>query len=275
MQRIAGIALTSVLVMGLATLTALGDHGRQSNSKSGGKGPSNSQPQGKSGGKQSTHQGEKHKGHEVSTSHPKNPGGLGKKPGPHKPFWPELKNVAKNPNVGPGAQAAINTINAGNFLSSTERQDLTELVVGNPAKLSEDELKAVQAALDYDALAKREEQYLKLENATGERLTVWLHYQSLDDKQALTWFPVKPVDAEKALRYVLEPNATMYLGDGEVRIAAARARVWAESDSGRKWQSYRDTDLKMKPTERESSRVMGTYSLRLVGDQASAEQARK
>jgi hypothetical protein len=190
-------------------------------------------------------------------------------------MWPELKSVAKNPNVGPGAQNALNTLISGNFLSADGRQALADLMVGNPANLNEDELKAVQAALDFDALAKREEQYLKLENATGERLTVWLHYQSLADKQALAWFPVKPVDPEKALRYVLEPNDTLYLGDGEVRIAAARARVWAESDSGRKWSTYRDADLKLKPADGQDKRDMGTYPLRLVGSAASAEQARK
>src|SRR5262249_54843360 len=203
---------------------------------------------------------------------PRNAGATGKKP-PKVQDFDVIKNVGKNPNVGPGAQGAINTIVSSEFLSSTQRQDLNDLVAGNPAKLGEEDLKAVQAALDYDALAKREERYIKLENATGERLRIWLHYQTFDEARKLAWFPTKPVDPDKALRYVMEPNATVYLSEENQRIAAARARVWAESDSGHKWLAYRDRDLQLKPAEREEVLEMGTRTLRLVGSDAKMNQA--
>src|SRR6516225_6542494 len=125
--------------------------------------------------------------------HRKNPIDPGKQKGPMHPWAESLKKVGGSPNVGPGAQGAINTIVSGNFLSTTERQDLTNLLAANPANLGEDDLKSVQAALDYDARAKREERYLELENATGERLTVWLHYQTFDEEQTFSWYPIKPV----------------------------------------------------------------------------------
>lgn len=288
MTRITSIALTSVLAMSIAALTAAGAQKHQSSSKGGGKaqssgkhqdkssgsGKSSGQQQSKSGAKSATNHVEKHKDHGSQTAHPKNPRNPDNKSAPIGPRS-LMKDVAKNPNVGPGAQGAIKNFESGGFLSSTDRQNLNDLIAGNPAGLGENDLKAVQAALDFDALSKREEQFLRLENATGERLTVWVHYNTLADKDAFEWLPTKPVDPEKALRYVVEPNATVYLADQGTRIAAARARLWAESDSGYKWLTYRDKDLKMKPAEKQDIREMGTRTLKLVGNQATGAQAAK
>jgi hypothetical protein len=285
MKRIASIALTSVLAISIASFDAFGGQKYQPGSKGGtppskgkrqdksrNRGQSSAKEKGLISGTNSTSQVDAKKGTPPPTLPPTNPGVKGKKPGPKHYFEP-LKNVGKNPNVGPGAQGAINTAVSGEFLSSTERQNLSELVAGNPAKLGEDDLKAVQSALDYDALAKREERYIALENATGERLTVWLHYQSFDERMEMAWFPSKPVDPEKARRYVVEPSATVYLSDHGVRVAAARARVWAESDDGHKWLAYRDRDLALKPSDKQASSEMGTKTLRLVGDDVQTEQA--
>src|SRR5262249_23132524 len=150
------------------------------------------------------------------SNHPKNPIDPGKLKGPLKPpVMESLKKVGGSPDAGPGAWGASNTMVSANFLPANQRQDLTNLLAANPANLGEDDLKAVQAALDYDARAKREERYLELENATGERLTVWLHYQTFDEEQQLSWYPTKPVDAEKALQYVLEPETKLKLSHGK------------------------------------------------------------
>ena len=286
MKRLANLVITSVLVISFATLNALGGQKGQSGSKGGmppSKGrqkekaidqaQSNSQNKGKDNGTGSTNQLDVKKGPSAPTLPPMNPGDKGKKPGPTKKYAESLKNVAKNPNVGPGAQAAINTAMSGEYLSSTDRQNLNKLVAGNSADLGEDDLKAVQAVLDYDALAKREERYIKLENATGERLTVWLHYQSFDENQEMAWFPTKPVDAEKARRYVVDPDASVYLSDHGVRVAAAKARVWAESEGGHKWLAYRDCDLALKPSDKQGTSEMGTHTLRLVCSDSKTEQA--
>ena len=267
MKRSVRIALISVLALSFAVLEARSDNKKQAPSK-GGAGQTNGSQKGISktndGIKQPIVGTDLKKVQIPPSSHPKNPIDPGKVKGPMHPWAESLKKVGGSPNVGPGAQGAIDTILSGNFLSATERQDLTNLLAANPANLGEDDLKSVQAALDYDARAKREERYLELENASGERLTVWLHYQTFDEEQKLSWYPTKPVDAEKAYRYVLEPNTKTKLGSGTNPIAAARARVWAESESGHKWLTYRDSDLKLKP-EKNDSREMGTYPLRLVG----------
>jgi len=268
MNRSIRIALISVLALSFAVPEARSDNKKQSSSKGGSgqtNGAQNRTIKTIGGIKQPIVGSDMKKVQVPPSNHPKNPIDPGKLKGPLKPpVMESLKKVGNSPNVGPGAQGAINTIVSGNFLSATERQDLTNLLAANPANLGEDDLKAVQAALDYDARAKREERYLELENASGEKLTVWLHYQTFDEEQKLSWYPTKPVDAEKALRYVLEPNTKVKLGDGANRIAAARARVWAESESGHKWLTYRDSDLRLKP-EKNDSREMGTYPLRLVG----------
>jgi hypothetical protein len=275
MHRSTRIALISVLALTFAALEARSDNKGHSSSQHN-KGQTGTIPKGneksKTNDKKTVGQGNFQKVQVPSAIHPKNPTDLGKSKGPMKPLMMPLKKVSNNPNVGPGAQGAINTLVSGNFLSANERQDLTDLVAGNPANLGEDDLKSVQAALDYDALAKREERYLELENASGERLTVWLHYQTFDEEQKLAWYPTKPVDQEKALHYTLEPNAKLKLGDGTNQIAASRARVWAESESGHKWLTYRDSDLKLKP-EKKDSREMGTCPLRLVGAETGPKQA--
>jgi hypothetical protein len=136
---------------------------------------------------------------------PVNPPGPGKnKPPKTTPTFVKAAAVTKNPNVSPGAKNAINRVAAGSFLDANGRQELNNLVAGNPANLNEDELKAVQEVLDYDALAKREQRYLKIDNASGERVTLWLHHQSLADQDKWEWLPTKPVDEEKALRFVLD-----------------------------------------------------------------------
>jgi hypothetical protein len=276
MCRITTIALTSVLTMTFAAWTASGGQKHQSPPKSSGQGQSSGQHQNKTGGKKTSGGKEIHKDHGgVHTTPPKNPNPPGKTTGIRKTLSRSLKNVADNPKVGTGAQTAINNFQSGGFLSATDRQNLNDLVAGNPARLGEDDLKAVQAALDFDALAKREEQYIRLENATGERLTVWVHYQILADKDAFEWMPTKPVDQEKALRYVVEPNTTTYFSNDGARIAAARVRLWAESDSGTKWTTYRDQDYKLKPADRQDVREMSTRTLKLVGNQASGAQAAK
>jgi hypothetical protein len=267
------------------SFNALGGQKSQSGSKTGApqakgkhqdksrdQGQSNANDKGKDDGSNSTKQADAKKGTQLPNLPPLNPALNGKKPGPTQ-HLEYLKNVGKNPNVGPGAQGAINKAVSGEFLSSGDRESLNGLVAGNPAKLGEDDLKAVQAALDYDALAKREEKYIKLENASGERLTVWLHYQAFDENKEMAWFPTRPVDPEKARRYVVENGASVYLSDHGVRVAAARARVWAESDNGHKWLNYRDRDLALKPSDKDAISEMGTHTLRLVGDDGKTEQA--
>jgi hypothetical protein len=289
MHRFLTLATACLFSLTLAALGASGDHGRSSSSAKGGnknasdgkhtgsgdKSGKHPHPMDK-GGKQTKGPHGDHKGHHVSEVHPKNPTAHEKKAPPKMAkTLKTLKKLSKSPNVGGPAKSAINTVLAGNFLNADERQDLTNLLAADGAELSEDERKAVQDALDWDALQKKEERYIKVENATGERLTLWLHYQSLAEKDEWDWFPTKPVDPEKALRYILEPGSNSYLSDNASRIAAGRARLWAESESGHKWTGYRDQDLQLKPSaDRKDLREMGTYALRIVGDENGRTQAK-
>lgn len=286
MQRFVTIATVCTLTLTLTAFGGRGEHkqsrptkgnGEQSKSTKGtGGNSSKGTPQGTGGAKkrQPEKKTELHAGKHEQLHIPKNANLMPPKP---PTMYPRklVTGVANNPRVGPGARNSLNSVLAGNFLDANGRQDLNNLLAGNPSGLNEDELKAVQAVLDYDALAKKEERYIKVENASGERVTLWLHYQSLADKDQWEWFPVKPVDQEKALRFELEPNSSAYLSDGKTRIAAGRARLWAESQTGYKWTGYRNEDLKLKPGDSKDPREMETYSLRLAGAENTHTQARR
>jgi hypothetical protein len=256
MRWFIGTALMVALILSLASPGARSNPPQHGSHKS----------QNQQGSKQGKPSVDLKKGQQNSTLPPKNSQPVGSQSGKHMQF-DRINNVGKNPNIGDGARDAIGTLVSGNFLSSDQRQDLNNLLTGNPANLKEDDLKAVQEALNYDAVAKKEEQYLKIENASGERLTVWVHYETLGEKNEFAWFPSQPVNEEKALRLELEPGSVTHVKENKVQVAARRARIWAESASGRKWLTYRDQDLVLKPKSdgREADK-MGTYPLRFVSN---------
>jgi hypothetical protein len=274
MNRFCSIAILCTLATSLAALSAGDDHKNA--------GPSQGHPMQPPGPVHLPVKGpqkpadNKEKGH-PDAHHPKNPPKAAKKlPKGIKPHSLTLEKIGQNPNVSPAAKNAIQSALAGEFLNAAGRQDLTNLLAGNPAGLTEDERKAVQAVLDYDGLAKKQERYIQIENATGERLTVWLHYQFLEARDEWEWLPTKPIDEARALKYVVEPNTKAYLTDGKVRIAAGRARLWAQAESGYQWNEYRDQDLQLQPArDRSEVREMGTYPLRLVNKDNVHTQVRR
>jgi hypothetical protein len=92
---------------------------------------------------------------------------------------------------------------------------------------------------------KQVRRYLKLANKTEERIRVWLQYRSVSQGGEWRWYPGEPGSESNALRYTFEPDESNYLNDSGrgVRVAASRVRIWAESETGRRWTKNLDSDL--------------------------------
>jgi hypothetical protein len=267
------VAIAAVGFLGLADVAASGQHGHSS-----GHGHSRS-----SGSNRRTSSVARRQGHHHSKS-----AGSTKKAGSDKSKGPQKKGglrrgilggVAKNPQVGADARGALNTALSGGFLSDSGRQSLSELIAGNPAHLSQDELEAVQSALDYDAQAKRELRYVRVENATGQPVTLWLRYQTLTDEGGWQWLPASLGERVRSLRYTLQPGTAGYLKSQDTWVAAGRVRVWAESASGQRWLTYRNRDLPLTATDADrTGDALATCTL-FLGETGflagSAAQARK
>ncbi len=87
--------------------------------------------------------------------------------------------------------------------------------------------------------------YLRVTNATGERLTLYVQLKTQDENEEWVWFPTAP-GGDQALVYELEPGQVMDLESGDWRVNGSRVRVWAESAS-REYVAFRDKDLWLVP----------------------------
>jgi hypothetical protein len=158
-----------------------------------------------------------------------------------------LGGIANNPQTPVPAQAALGNLLAGGFLSGQERQTLADLIAGGKSFLSEEEQKALAQGLEFDAERKKQVQrQFVIQNDTGERLRIWVHYYTLTDQGQWAWTPPLPADPGQALEYRIGPGS-FFLKNHDVRITANRVRVWAVSDSGRKWLANKDHDLLLVP----------------------------
>jgi hypothetical protein len=196
----------------------------------------------------------------ISSIAPVNPKNKGTPAGPMKqlglsprqPGLPPIQkqflgDIANKPQTPAPAQAAIGNLLAGGYLSGQERRALADLTAGGKNWLSEEEQKALAQGLDHDAQRKQQAQRsLVVQNTTGERLKIWVHYHTLTDQGQWAWTPALPADSGQAIEYLIEPGAYV-LKDHDTRLTANRVRVWAVSDSGRKWLANKDHDLWLVP----------------------------
>jgi hypothetical protein len=104
------------------------------------------------------------------------------------------------------------------------------------------------------------ESRLAVKNDTDEPLTVWVkayHRQSREGRLQWTWFP-QASGGEGAYRFIVKPgekkllDLSESLGESEIAsskkpglLAAARVRLWAESESGERWMEYKTKDLQI------------------------------
>jgi hypothetical protein len=124
--------------------------------------------------------------------------------------------------------------------------------------------------------------YLLIGNSSKEKVTVHVQYLTQDENENWVWLPGVPENAQAsagcdlgaarlcnladsaegaesplAVTFELEPDQYGYAFDGEWQIHACRVRIWAESESGQKWETHKDADFLLVPETDEEG--MPTY----------------
>jgi hypothetical protein len=90
--------------------------------------------------------------------------------------------------------------------------------------------------------------YIRIANHTGENLKVFLQYRTLTDENAWKWFPTSQLGkAGETLTFDIASGMIMDLMDQDWRINASQVRVWAVSETGKKWLDFQNADLVLVP----------------------------
>ena len=91
-------------------------------------------------------------------------------------------------------------------------------------------------------VAQQTRRYLRIQNATNEKITVYLQYQTLQDDGTWAW-----QHADQPVTYDFDPGEASFVSDAGWKINAVRARIWAVSESGKEFFHYRDKDWWLVP----------------------------
>jgi hypothetical protein len=104
-----------------------------------------------------------------------------------------------------------------------------------------------QPAVALDAVPQNG-RYLNLINLSRSKVTVYVQYHAVDQQNNWAWFPADPAMSDQALSFDLEPGQATETRDGDWRIFADKARVWAVSADGQQqWVRYQKRDLLLVP----------------------------
>ncbi|MEI8376154.1 MAG: hypothetical protein WCJ35_25320, partial [Planctomycetota bacterium] len=87
--------------------------------------------------------------------------------------------------------------------------------------------------------------YLRLGNGTNEKVTFSVLYYTCDDQGKWSWTPGELGTNAQPMTFELAPGEAADIQDGDWRINAAKARVWAKSASGKEWNQFKDEDLEL------------------------------
>jgi hypothetical protein len=104
--------------------------------------------------------------------------------------------------------------------------------------------------IDDDALSHSEWQtrrYLRVVNDTGEKLEIHVQYRTETSDGQFAWFPADPESSDQSVAYDLDPGEATFLGQGNGKMNASRVRIWAISESGKKYVQMKDQDLWLVP----------------------------
>jgi hypothetical protein len=85
--------------------------------------------------------------------------------------------------------------------------------------------------------------YLRIKNATDQKITVYLQYRTPTNKNLYRWYPEDPRTATKALAFELAPGVETALYHDNWQINACRCRLWAVAADGSEWLDYKAKDL--------------------------------
>jgi hypothetical protein len=103
-----------------------------------------------------------------------------------------------------------------------------------------------------DTPTTQTERFLKLKNATGEKLKVSIQFFTEVDEGRSVWVPANPRTSARALVMELAPGASAILRDEDGPIPVSRVRVWA-SGATQAFTSFRNRDLVVAASEYEAN----------------------
>jgi hypothetical protein len=136
--------------------------------------------------------------------------------------------VVYSPYVIPVDSSSSAVISSGGDVSPTADPAPPDVADPSPSEKAET---AVQA-----------QRFLRVENATGERLTVCVQYRCLTEDGDWGWFPADPATSTDAITVRLDPGQVMNIQDQGSDITASRVRIWGMTAT-RKWLTYQGQDL--------------------------------
>ena len=87
--------------------------------------------------------------------------------------------------------------------------------------------------------------YLRLANATDQKVTVFLQYFTQSEGGEWNWLPAAP-DSTDGLAIELNPGEVADARDGDWRINASKIRIWAKS-ADMNWTMFQNKDLWLVP----------------------------
>jgi tetratricopeptide (TPR) repeat protein len=96
-------------------------------------------------------------------------------------------------------------------------------------------------------LGEQHTRSLRIHNKSGEKLRVFIQYETQTAEGNWQWFPGPP-DSGKYLTRLVPMNQSAFVIDQGRHIKARRVRAWAEAvPSEKSWAGYRDKDLLLAP----------------------------
>jgi cathepsin L len=117
-----------------------------------------------------------------------------------------------------------------------------------------------------------DEKYLAIRNQSGKKLKVHVQWETERDGKD-KWVPAAP-GSKKTVSYTIASGKTLNLNDpthSPFMLQARRARVWAETTSGKKkkWEGWKGKDLELAPGGYKGTEL-DTFVLTLLPDGADS-----
>ncbi len=90
--------------------------------------------------------------------------------------------------------------------------------------------------------------FLRVSNATQQKLRIYIRYQTVTDSDDMQWFPAKGGDPN-TLTLDLDAGEVCDVMDGDWRVNASRVRIWAEGEDETKarWMRFKSESLWLVP----------------------------
>lgn len=93
-----------------------------------------------------------------------------------------------------------------------------------------------------EGAVRQDRRLLRVKNETGNKLTVYLQYETFTNKGNWVWYPENP-GSKQVVIFQLADGAQADMDHDGWPVNARRVRIWGVTADGRKLADYRDRDL--------------------------------